>query len=118
MCSGIEPRIDYDTARLQALGRASPDRAKPAVAGGSRIRAVRIGGVCMQTVWDWDVRLDARRPDGLIDGKAPGNSCKQKAHQCEASVALVESGPIPAVHGVVRWPLNDLSGSRMSSGLP
>jgi transposase len=59
-------------------------------------------------VRDWVVCFNARGPDGLIDGKARGNVCKLQAHHREALVALVESGPIPAVHGVVRWRLKDL----------
>jgi hypothetical protein len=44
----------------------------------------------------------------LLDGKAPGNTCKLRTRHREALVALVESGPVPAVHGVVRWRLKDL----------
>ena len=54
------------------------------------------------------MRFNARGPDGLLDGKAPGNVCKLSPHHREALLALVESGPIPAVHGVVRWRLKDL----------
>src|SRR5436853_5357666 len=42
--------------------------------GGSRTRAARIGGVGLQTLRDWVVRFNAHGPDGLIDGKAPGNA--------------------------------------------
>ena len=45
---------------------------------------------------------------GLIDGTAPGKACKLQARHREALLALVESGPVPAVHGVVRWRLKDL----------
>jgi len=38
-------------------------------------RAARIGGVGLQTIRDWVVRFNARGPEGLIDGKAPGNTC-------------------------------------------
>ena len=54
------------------------------------------------------VRFNAHGPDALVDGKAPGNVCKLSALHREALLALVESGPIPAVHGVVRWRLKDL----------
>src|SRR5215211_699941 len=53
-------------------------------------------------------RFNAHGPEGLVDGKAPGNVCKLSARHREALLALVESGPIPAVHGVVRWRLKDL----------
>ena len=45
----------------------------------------------------------------MVDGKAPGNVCKLSPHHREALLALVESDPIPAVHGVVRWRLKDLT---------
>jgi transposase len=76
--------------------------------GGSRTKAARVGGVGLQTVRDWVVRFNAHGPEALIDGKAPRNICKLSAHHREALLALVESGPIPAVHGVVRWRLKDL----------
>jgi hypothetical protein len=51
------------------------------------------------------VRFNARGPDGLIDGKAPGTRPKLNDARRQALVAMVESGPIPAIHGVVRWRL-------------
>ena len=70
---------------------------------------LRIGGVGLQTVRDWVVRFNARGPEGLIDGKAPGNACKLNDRQRQALVNIVESGPMPAIHGVVRWRLKDLA---------
>lgn len=63
----------------------------------------------LQIVRDWVVRFNARGPDGLIDGKAPGKRPKLNDAQRQALVAIVESGPIPAIHGVVRWRLIDLA---------
>jgi len=40
--------------------------------GGSRPDAARIGGVGVQIVRDWVVRFNAKGPDGLLTGKAPG----------------------------------------------
>jgi transposase len=116
MRPGIELRQDYDAARLRALAKATRNAGQSrrllALAeiyeGGSRTKAARIGGVGLQTVRDWVVRFNAHGPEALIDGKAPGNACKLNVHQRDALVALVESGPIPAVHGVVRWRLKDL----------
>ncbi len=45
----------------------------------------------------------------MIDGKAPGNAPKLNDTQRRALVTIVESGPIPAIHGVVRWRLRDLA---------
>ena len=116
MRPGIELRTDYDAARLRALAKATRNAGQSrrllALAeiyeGGTRSKAARVGGVGLQTVRDWVVRFNAHGPDALVDGKAPGNVCKLSAHHREAMLALVESGPIPAVHGVVRWRLKDL----------
>jgi transposase len=116
MRPGIELRTDYDAARLRALARltrnAGQSRRLLALAeiydGGTRSKAARVGGVGLQTVRDWVMRFNTHGPEALVDGKAPGNACKLSAHHREALLALVESGPIPAVHGVVRWRLKDL----------
>ena len=76
--------------------------------GGSRSEAARIGGVGLQTVRDWVLRFNRDGPDGLVDGKAPGGRPRLDAAQRAALAAAVESGPIPAAHGVVRWRLVDL----------
>ena len=47
--------------------------------------------------------------DGLIDAKPLGKAPKLNDGQRQALVQVVESGPIPAVHGVVRWRLVDLA---------
>ncbi len=70
--------------------------------------ATRTGGVGLQTVRDWVLRFNRDGSDGLIDGKAPGGCPRLDANQRAALAACVESGPIPAAHGVVRWRLVDL----------
>jgi len=68
--------------------------------------------VGLQIVRDGVLRLDARGPDGLVDRKAPGRpSSRLHAAQRQALAAMVESSPMPAVHGVVRWRLADLAQS-------
>ena len=76
--------------------------------GGSRTAAARIGGVGLQIVRDWVIRFNARGPEGLLDGKAPGPRSRLTDVQRRALVETVERGPIPAIHGVVRWRLIDL----------
>jgi len=44
---------------------------------------------------------------GLLDGKSPGQPSKLNDVQRQAIVRMIESGPIPAIHGVVRWRLID-----------
>src|SRR3954468_10923210 len=117
MRPGIALRPDYDAAQLRGLAKATQDAGQSrrllALAeiydGGSRTKAARIGGVGLQTLRDWVVRFNARGPEGLIDGKAPGNSRKLNGGQREALATIVESGPMPAIHGVVRWRLKDLT---------
>jgi len=53
--------------------------------------------------------FNARGPDGLLDRKRPGQPSKLNDGQREAIARMIESGPIPAVHGVVRWRLIDLA---------
>jgi len=77
--------------------------------GGSRGEAAKIGGVGLQTVRDWVLAFNAEGPVGLVDGKAPGNAPLLNDERRQALRAIVESGPIPAVHGVVRWRLIDLA---------
>ena len=117
MRPGIALRPDYDAAQLRALAKATRDAGQSrrllALAeiydGGSRTRAARVGGVGLQTLRDWVMRFNARGPDGLIDGKASGNPCKLNESLRQALANIVESGPTPAIHGVVRWRLKDLT---------
>ena len=56
----------------------------------------------------WALRFNAHGAAGLIDIKAPGPTPKLNDAQRFALKEIVESGPIPAIHGVVRWRLVDL----------
>jgi transposase len=117
MGAAIELRSDFDGATLRRLARtttnANQGRRLLALAeiydGRSRSDAARIGGVGLQIVRDGVVRFNTCGPDGLINGKAPGRRPKLIDAQREALVAIVESGPIPEIHGVVRWRLIDLA---------
>lgn len=55
------------------------------------------------------IRFNAHGPDGLLGGKAPGPRSWLNDAQRQALVDVIESGPIPAIHGVVRWRLIDLA---------
>jgi transposase len=44
--------------------------------GGTRSEAAKLGGVGLQMVRDWMVRFNSRGPDGLLDGKPPGQLSK------------------------------------------
>jgi len=54
------------------------------------------------------LKFNAHGPDGLIDRKPPGLAPRLNDTHGAALAAIVESGPIPAVHGVVRWRMVDL----------
>ena len=114
----IALRQDYDAAQLRALARASKDarqvRRLLALAavydGASRSDAAAAGGMDRQILRDWALRFNGEGPEGLIDRKAPGAKAKLTPEQLAAVLRLVEDGPIPAIHGVVRWRLVDLVG--------
>ncbi len=109
-------REDFGSAQLRALARTAKDagQARRLLAlaaiydGGKRTEAARIGSVGLQIIRDWVLRFNARGPDGLIAGKAPGIPSKLNHDQRAALARIVERGPIPAIHGVVRWRLIDL----------
>jgi transposase len=116
MSAAIPLRDEFDGPALRALAKASKDanqtRRLLSLAviyeGGSRSEAAALGGVGLQIIRDWVLRFNAEGPDGLIDKKPPGASPKLSDAQRRALCAMVESGPIPAIHGVVRWRLKDL----------
>jgi transposase len=117
MGTAIRRGDDFDAALLRALAKTGRDanqiRRLLALAeiydGGSRGDAARIGGVGLQTVRDWVLRFNARGPGGLIDDKAPGKKPKLNDAQRRELAQIIDSGPIPAAHGVVRWRLIDLA---------
>jgi transposase len=76
--------------------------------GATRTEAGRIGGVTVQIVRDWVVKFNAHGPEGLVNRKPPGQPSKLTDAHRAALRARVDAGPIPAVHGVVRWRLIDL----------
>jgi transposase len=116
MGSAIPLRDDFDAQILRQLAKATKNAAQgrrllalaEIYGGGSRSDAARIGGVTLQIIRDWVLRFNARGPDGLINGKAPGNQSKLNDEHRKALTKIVEDGPIPAIHGVVRWRRKDL----------
>ena len=70
--------------------------------GVARTEAAKIGGVGLQIIRDWVLHFNERGPDGLLNGKSPGQPSKLNDVQRQAIARIIESGPIPAVHGVVR----------------
>jgi transposase len=112
----IPLRGEFDASQLRVLARKSKDgpQARRLLAlaaiydGATCTEAAKIGGVGLQIIRDWVLRFNARGPDGLVDGKSPGHPPKLNDAQRQAIAGMIKSGPIPAVHGVVRWRLIDL----------
>jgi transposase len=115
--AAVPLREDFTADDLRRSAKASRDagqcRRLLALAeiydGGSRTDAARIGVVGLQTVRDWVLAFNAEGPAGLTDRKAPGNPSKLSDAQRQALMQIVESGPDPDKHGVVRWRLKDLA---------
>lgn len=112
----IPLRADFDARATRAAAKRSKDgpQARRLLAlaaiydGATRTEAARIGGVTLQIVRDWVLKFDAHGPDGLIDRKAPGQTPRLNGAHRAALAAMIENGPIPAIHGVVRWRIIDL----------
>jgi len=116
MAVAVPLRSDFDAAQLRTLAKRSrdPDQTRRLLAlaaiydGASRTEAAQIGCVTLQIVRDWVLRFNAKGPEGLRTGRAPGAPPRLTDQHRQALQAIVEQGPIPAVHGVVRWRLIDL----------
>jgi transposase len=112
----IPLRADFDARMVRAAARRSKDgpQARRLLAlaaiyeGASRTEAAKIGGVTLQIVRDWVMKFNAQGPEGLIDRKPPGQPSRLNGAHRAALAAILESGPIPAVQGVVRWRIVDL----------
>ena len=112
----IPLRTDFDADALRAMARKTKDgpQARRLLAlaaiydGASRTEAARIGGVTLQIVRDWVVKFNAHGPEGLIDRKPPGQPSRLTQTHRAALATQLDEGPIPAIHGVVRWRLVDL----------
>lgn len=112
----IPLRADFDADRVRAVAKRSKDgpQARRLLAlaaiydGARRAEAARIGGVTAQIIRDWVLRFNAQGPEGLVDRKAPGQPSRLNEAHRAALAAILESGPLPAVHGVVRWRIVDL----------
>lgn len=117
MAAPVRLRDDYTADDVRKVAKQAKDAAQTrrllALAaiydGASRGEAARIGGVGVQTVRDWVLAFNAEGPAGLIDGKAPGQTPKLTTEQRQVLKRIVEEGPTPAIHGVVRWRLVDLA---------
>ncbi len=112
----IALRTDFDASALRSCAKKTKNgpQARRLLAlaavydGANRTEAAKIGDVTLQIVRDWVVKFNALGPDGLIDRKSPGQPSRLNDVHRAAIAAMIESGPIPAIHGVVRWRVVDL----------
>lgn len=83
---------NFDAARLRGLAKKTKDgpQARRLLAlaviydGATRTEAAKVGGVGLQIIRDWVLRFNARGPDGLLNGKAPGQPSKLDDTQRQA----------------------------------
>ena len=116
MGAAIAVRTDYSSQELRRLAARVRDAAQArrllAIAavldGAPRQEAAKSGGMDRQTLRDWVMRFNEQGPDGLINKSSPGAPGKLSQEHKAFLARLVEEGPIPAVHGVVRWRACDL----------
>jgi len=109
-------RADFDGAKVRAAVKCAKDGAQVrrllAIAavydGVSRTEAAARGGMDRQTLRDWVHRFNSDGPEGLVDRKPPGAEPRLTPEQLRALAEIVETGPDPATHGVVRWRRTDL----------
>lgn len=112
----IRLRTDFDAAGLRRLARRSTDtrqvRRLLALAavydGASRKEAAAIGGMDRQTLRDWALRFNEGGPDALRNRRGAGRPRLLNEEQMLALSRIVDTGPDPAVDGVVRWRCVDL----------
>jgi len=116
MGQAVPVRTDYTAGEVRRFAKRAKDAAQArrllAIAavldGASREDAAKIGGMDRQTLRDWVIRFNEQGPDGLINIPSPGVPPKLDDTHRAFLARLVEEGPIPAVHGVVRWRACDL----------
>jgi len=116
MGTAIAVRADFSSQELRRPATRVKDAAQArrllAIAavldGAAREEAAKIGGMDRQTLRDWVIRFNDQGPDGLINKSSPGAPGKLSKEHKAFLARLVEEGPIPAIHGVVRWRACDL----------
>jgi transposase len=104
-------RLDLTASELRAAARRAQDVAAArrmlclamVLDGADRATAAEACGMDRQTLRDWAHRYNAEGLRGLYDRRRPGPRPKLSAEQMQDLANLVEAGPDPACHGVVRW---------------
>ena len=76
--------------------------------GASRGEAARLAGMDRQTLRDWVHRYNSEGLAGLWDRPHPGPPTRLTPEQLAKLTAIVEAGPNPDKHKVIRWRRVDL----------
>jgi transposase len=76
--------------------------------GSDRASAARACGMDRQTLRDWVHHYNAEGVAGLRERRTSGHKSPLGPAEKQALAALVEAGPDPAVHRIVRWRRVDL----------
>src|SRR6188472_3003712 len=116
MGHAIAVRTDYTAGEVRRFAQRAKDAAQArrllAIAavleGASREEAAKAGGMDRQTLRDWVIRFNEQGPDGLINLASPGAPAKLDEEHKAFLAQIVDEGPTPAIHGVVRWRACDL----------
>ena len=116
MSACIALRDDYDSLELRRLAKASRDPRQvrrllalaAAYDGMSRTDAAKVGGMDRQTLRDWAHRFNEEGPEGLKHRSGAGRRRLLSDVQMGELSVIVETGPDPAIDGVVRWRRIDL----------
>ncbi len=116
MSSCVALRADYDSGALRLLARRSRDPRQvrrllalaAAYDGMNRTEAAKVGGMDRQTLRDWAHRFNEEGPGGLKNRAGAGRRRLLTDAQMGELSVIVETGPDPAIDGVVRWRRIDL----------
>ena len=116
MGQAVPVRSDFTSSEVRRFAKRAKDAAQArrllAIAavldGASREDAAKIGGMDRQTLRDWVIRFNKQGPEGLVNIPSPGVPSKLDDTHKTFLARIVGEGPIPAIHGVVRWRACDL----------
>jgi transposase len=116
MGRAVPVRTEYTAGEVRRFAKHAKDAGQArrllAIAavldGASREEAAKVGGMDRQTLRDRVIRFNEQGLDGLVNIPSPGAPPKLDDTHRAYLARIVEEGPIPAVHGVVRWRACDL----------
>ncbi|MBB3862921.1 transposase [Novosphingobium hassiacum] len=103
MAAAIRLREDLNSGQVRRLLAIAT-----ILGGGGRSEAAKVARVTLQIIREWVLRFNAAGAAGLATRKAPGPRTILDDRHRWALEDIIFTGPMPAVHGVVRWRIIDL----------